>query len=867
MILSIQHPSWRRLNILFIILFLVWGFTFSPAVDNDENRHVGSNQLDINNASYEEIARLPIPADLARRIYERILFRGPFKNIFELRQLEGIDQDLFNTLKDLIRVEPFRTLTPTQEKIEQIYYRLDQWSGNEGVNDVFVELWIEKAFEPLNVNTVRYDELLNLQNVSPVDAAAIINHRKEVGLIRDARDLRGVPGLSYYGYSNARNFLDYADPKPTAMPVHGHLTIRMDNTPFMAQEGEAVGEALQQANLYSSISPDWISKDFNALPNLYYKGRFSVAGRYKLGFSYARNLNEPTAYFNENSNFKIPQMKFFLGMDNVSAGPIDIRKFYLGNYSVAFGQGVIMENTDFFTPRKSGYGFRKRFNGISGDNSRTRQFALQGFAAELAYKNASAVVFGSFTERDAILNRTISDSSLGRSFNQLIVLNQRYRYALDDEVRGPDNLNLSWLNTVRELTYGGHVQYDFFTGTHLGVTYYESSYDRYLDPNPLEIVGTNNQGVNEWYNRQVPADVEIKQAYGGPVSLGTNPFWSSGVSFRRVYGFDFQTVINNIAIQGEWGELDKGGKFYKLGDNPKAFVLSLYAQYPSLNILALYRNYDVGFDNPFQRSFSNYRRFKGTIYEDYYYLQSSLYGQLYATAAQPQAEEGFYINTYYQLSRQIITRLEYDNWVRKADHAEQYRLVGIVNYRPVFPVTIQLRQKWQARQEQNNTTLGYFKNLEFRGRLRLRLSNFNDLSLMYVSTRLLVHPRPRVFGDMSVEGEAIAGNFVHNFNPNLKLSAMLAYYKGFFWNFEDTQFAVMESTRGALRYWLAAYMRLNHYLSLRLKYTADYHKPVQNIRFDQVRSWVLEQYPSQRHGTDWLRERSDFYYLELTYSF
>ena len=190
-------------------------------------------------------------------------------------------------------------------------------------------------------------------------------------------------------------------------------------------------------------------------------------------------------------------------------------------------------------------------------------------------------------------------------------------------------------------------------------------------------------------------------------------------------------------------------------------------------------------------------------------------------------------------------RMEYDNWYRKADRAEHYRLVGTVDYRPIFPVTIQLRQKWQAREEQNDVTLNYYKNLEFRGRLRVRLSGYDDLSLMYVTTKLVVHPRPRVFGDMTVDGEAIVGNFTHNFNPNLKISGMLAYYKGFFWNFEDTQFSVLESTRGALRYWLSVYTRLNHYLSLRLKYTAELNKSIGFIRFNDVRNEDL----SKHYGT------------------
>ena len=116
---------------------------------------------------------------------------------------------------------------------------------------------------------------------------------------------------------------------------------------------------------------------------------------------------------------------------------------------------------------------------------------------------------------------------------------------------------------------------------------------------------------------------------------------------------------------------------------------------------------------------------------------------------------------------------------------------------------------------------------------------------------------------MTVNGEAIATTFVHNFYPGLKLSGMLAYYKGFFWNFEDTQFAVMESTRGALRYWLSVYTRLNHYLSMRLKYTAELNKSIEYVRFNDVR----DEDPSKHYGTDWNRKHTDFYYLELNYSF
>jgi DNA uptake protein ComE-like DNA-binding protein len=833
----------KTINIFFCFFlfpFVLWA-NYTP-----------ENQLDLNNASFEEIQLLPVSTDIAKKLYERVLYKGPFESIYELLEIEGIDQELFNIIKPIIRIEPFRPKSTWEEKVEEIYYQLDRWSGSEGINDNFVDLWIEKALDPLNVNTVRYDDLINLQNVSPADAVSILKYRDEMGNIRSSRDLRGVPGLSYYGYRNAQNFLEYGDePLSDDSRWRGFISSRMDNTPFFAEEDIATAEA----NI-ESLEETQARFGANSLPNMYTKLRLSYDRYFKLGLSYIRNLNEPDFYYNR-GDFRIPKGKYYIGLENLNYRNLLLRKLYIGNYTISIGQGVIMDNTDFFVPRKTGYGFRKRFNGISGDNSRTRQYTLKGIAAHIEYKKINAILFGSFESRDAILNRQISDSTIGRGFNQLIVLDQRFRYAPDDEERNPENMNLSWLNSIRELTYGFNLQYDLVPGTFAGVTYYESAYNRPIEPYIDEIVNSSDM------SRLVTADNEIRSAYGFGISRGTNPLWKDAVSFRRVYGFNFQTVIRNICIQGEWGELDKGGDVFKLGDDPRAFVLSIYSQFNNFNILALYRNYDLAYDNPYQRSFSNYRRFKGTIFEDYYYLKSNLYGQLYANSPQPQSETGYYLNTYYQINRNLTTRIEYDSWTRNSDQATQFRLVGTVDIRPIFPVRIQLRQKWQARDKENNLTLRYFENFEFRGRFDVRLSGYDSFNLIYVRGKLIVHPRPRVFGDMTPVGEAIGAGMTHNFSESLKLRAFIGYYKGFFWNFEDTQFVVLESERGALRTWWSLYARLNINFSLRFKYTLDYQRPITNIAFTDIR----DPETGRAYGTDILRKRNSYFYLELSYNF
>ena len=52
------------------------------------------------------------------------------------------------------------------------------------------------------------------------------------------------------------------------------------------------------------------------------------------------------------------------------------------------------------------------------------------------------------------------------------------------------------------------------------------------------------------------ADTEIAAMYS---SYAESSFWNKAKAFRRVFGTDFSTVIRNIALQGEYGVLDKDG--------------------------------------------------------------------------------------------------------------------------------------------------------------------------------------------------------------------------------------------------------------------------------------------------------------------
>ena len=182
----------QKILVLIVILQLLVGALYSQDV-----AYSPENQLDLNNATFEQITRLPIPLELAEKIYTRILYQGPLSSVYELNQIEGVDPAIFLTIKPLLKIEPYIPRSGREERLEDLYYRLSRWEGDEGVSQSLVDLWIERSLEPFDINQIRYDELINLQNVSPVDAAAVVAYRNQVGSIYSERDLLSAPYISY----------------------------------------------------------------------------------------------------------------------------------------------------------------------------------------------------------------------------------------------------------------------------------------------------------------------------------------------------------------------------------------------------------------------------------------------------------------------------------------------------------------------------------------------------------------------------------------------------------------------------------------------------------------------------------------------
>ncbi len=772
-----------------------------------------AQKVPVNTASLEDLRTLPLTDSQVSALYEFVFFQGPVYSFYDLMDIPGFSAETLKELRPLVSLVKPRQ-EETVSRLDDRYRKVEDWTSEEGANEGLVELWLDRLAEPKNINSATWNDLMVLQNVSPVDAVAVLQRIQE-GAITYPKALRGAIGLSYWGYKNMVDFFTYEDGKKEDQ-THIWYNLTYKTLPSTTSFDEEVGTTTPLSNhpgarhhkLVTSFGPHW---------------KISLAAHRQLG---EENMDG----------------KWSVTYRNLKFAGLNFERIILGNFSATIGQGVVFENTDFFSPRRSGYSWSRRVHGVFPDISQTREFALRGLAFQTGTKSIQFMSFISRHNRDAILN--IADSSMAT----LIALYPR----TDQGFNGL--LAMPMLNTVEEMTYGGNARFILKPGTFIGLSAYESLYDRPLRPDiATTVIADANEGkfLTSIGNT---ADTEIAAMYS---SSGESSFWDKARSFRRVAGLEFSTVIRNIALQGEYGVLDKNGDLSVDVTDPRAWVMSAYVQFNSLNLLMVYRDYDLEFDNPYQRSFSNYQRYKGSIFEDTFYLEDPIYGFLYSGQAQPQSERGFYVFSRYQVHRALVLTADFDTWTRVADQARYYRTVVRAQYRPVFNVRFHLRHKWQKRGGMNALDPSAFFSQETILRSQIRLSRYDQLELIWIRSWVDFTSRRRLTLDLETGGESpsmvgsagtgsegIGFKVTHNFNERFRIMGQTLLYNGFIWNFEDTDFRVFDSPSDALRYWISVFTRLDEHWAVRLKWTMDTANPITNYAFEP--SDPINAYPDQR---------------------
>lgn len=850
-------------------------------------------KVDLNTATLAELRQLPITAAQAKDIYEYREFIKMFNNIFELREIPSIDQKTLLTLRPLVVVSLFQETDEVALRREEIRDLLERLDSNEGSSEGMADVWEDYLMTPQNINRMHFDDLISIPNVSGVDAVAVLRRVARGDTISDARDLRNSQGLSHYGYTNLRSYVYYKEP-----PVKNRLMwdAQMEYKTRYFEEGQydmlredftrdyQTGTVPQRQDLsyWGYFGLDKLD------PDIMMKLRARYGNNFKLGIMTNKSKGE-SSLMSQNTKELINDSKWFAGYENTDMPGLDNSrlKVYLGNYRATYGEGLVMENTDYYSSRKTGFGFSKRILGITPDLSRTQEFSLKGGAVEYTHPLFGVSAFVSQDDKDAIVyinkdgspvkrdeygNDVFTDTDpTSNNYNKQYYLStngsRMYNYDNGNPVSANKNKVFSyvvptirwdnddlmaaeaWFNkellsagpyynpyinlatrkdVLREKLWGTHLQVNPFIGTKLGFTTYTALYDNahFVVPGYSDMIKTLLRSSSDHDKLRKAMNAEISAMY----STQTDSY---SRDYRRVIGFDGQTVIGNTSIQGEYAELSVNGDDFKLGDDPKAYLASAHTQFENLYFITLFRHMDLDFDNPYSNSFGERERYDGTMFDgNVYSLTNSSIADLYLNSNQAQPERGVYFETRYKFNNNFTVGRSYiDIFERMADHRRTVRFQSELEFRPLYQVSLRLRYKNQINRFEDLADRGISKTNEYTMAVRTFLSNRDFLELEYRYNTVKSPPYLSITntaapgnnngtaGQTLMIGDYIAANYTHNFSRSLKVQGSFLYWFGHgisHWDWEDMEIDFM-GEKGS-KAWVAITSRISQNLYMNIKF-------------------------------------------------
>jgi hypothetical protein len=305
---------------------------------------------------------------------------------------------MLEALRPLVVVTPVfqleqEDMREEERRAQERYYVVQRFLSEEGASEGLVDDYVDQIKDPRNVNRLNYYDLVSYQNVSPVDAVAMLRERALAGKIENMRQLRSASGVTYWGFRNLRDFIRYDDPEETKTRFSGDYQFRVYNTPYTLDDYDALTENVQ-ATISSAESNALTAEQRANLRNFdenTFAGRLNLGatdpymtnklrlryGRHvKAGAITHRNLGEEN--WDETAKAYVEVGDY--APVSTFLGDFQLHKAVLGNYAVTLGQGLIMDATDFFMPRRTGSGYNVRSVGVRGDISRSDEYTLRGTA-------------------------------------------------------------------------------------------------------------------------------------------------------------------------------------------------------------------------------------------------------------------------------------------------------------------------------------------------------------------------------------------------------------------------------------------------------------------------------------------------------
>lgn len=413
--------------------------------------------------------------------------------------------------------------TEEQSNLEELL--LEQLAENLA-EDINISELIERLNyyqkHPLNLNTVSETDLMNLVFLTAQQVENLLYHRQISGDFISILELQAVRGFTAKNINLLQNFIVIENASRLKdISVKGILTTSEQS--IMTH----YGRVLEKQKGYAI--EDKTKSHYLGDPNRYaLRYRWNFENKVKIALNMEKDAGEP--FFKEKQRYGFDFYSGHIEFNNLNKR---IKKVVLGDYSLQFGQGLVLWNGLSFGKGTWIGSVARQGVGLKGYSSMNENYFQRGIASKIEFGNIEWTPFIAYNSLSGKVEGTDSTDNLIST----ISLTGLHRTATE----------LSYRNKVKQLIYGSNVSYRY-KRLKLGLTYMGAHFNgRLLRGNAVRHI-----------------------------------FDFEGKSLQQI-GVSYQTTYRNLYIFGETAHSFDAG-FATLN----GLIASLH---PKLSSFATYRNY------------------------------------------------------------------------------------------------------------------------------------------------------------------------------------------------------------------------------------------------------------------------------------
>lgn len=431
-----------------------------------------------------------------------------------------------------------------QEVNDQLIEQLVESMADELAEDTdYTDLLERLSFyqqHPIDLNKTEGKDLSELQFLSPLQIASIIQHRKISGDYMTVHELQTVDGLDLETVRLLLHFVKVdgtSSLKRLSLNEGKHDLLIRHARVLQTQQGYHIMDTTRSRYLGS---PD----------RLFVRYRYQLKQRVQFSFNMEKDAGEQFFAGAQRYGFD-----FYSGSLQVKDQK-RLKQLVVGDYSLQFGQGLALWTGLSFGKGALVQHVARQGMGLRPYTSTNEFLFFRGLAATYLMKNIAITPFFSYRK----LSASFQGNEEGKHLYSSLLESGLHRTPTEVANR----------HSVRQLVWGANMQYQK-NGLTVGGTYYQTQFDGLLSPRPLlynkyKFTGDHLRNTSVYYNYNLSNMYlfgELAHSLGSGIAytngmIATLSHELSLVLHQRNYQKDYHSFFTQALAEGSNTENEHG---------------------------------------------------------------------------------------------------------------------------------------------------------------------------------------------------------------------------------------------------------------------------------------------------------------------